>query len=474
MKKIFIALSLLLFMSCQKQIFEVQEIAPPRINPNGNYLTALLSYSTTLPSILVVEREDYGVVAQSGKSNTHLLPVINLNPDTKTTLTLKFLPVKTQTLADIKAMSPEERNKLPKTKTIKLNIPPVGSPPFVPEITILKEDVANKEGLYLITKQGYNYLIDKQGSVLWANDSMNFFLRQLPNNHFLTLGKPAIEYQSKVIYEVDLAGTIYRKWVWPNSFHHDVIYHDGGLIAPSNSQPLPGSLKSPYIEDTLIYLDENAIFKQEIDFNDIFTKDRKYVRHFSSADDWVHTNALGYSPTLNQISVSLRNQSAVVGLDITKEGKDMLQWIIAPENYPSPWPAELEAKRLKIADEDTPHGPHVTRWMQNGNLLIYDNGIERENEYSRAVEYKLDLDAGTAEIVRQFDYDKQLYSPITGDVHELDQETWSVFFAYVKEGKAYRPSRLMEVNPSTDEVLWEVEIARDSPNEVYYRALPVN
>jgi len=60
---------------------------------------------------------------------------------------------------------------------------------------------------------------------------------------------------------------------------------------------------------------------------------------------------------------------------------------------------------------------HSVRVLDNGNLLVYDNGLRHTPPESRAVEYQLDLQARTATMVWQFRHVPPLFTPYAGSVH---------------------------------------------------------
>ena len=81
----------------------------------------------------------------------------------------------------------------------------------------------------------------------------------------------------------------------------------------------------------------------------------------------------------------------------------------------------------------------------NGNLLVYDNGTGKDDEETRAVEYKLDHAAKTATMVWEYRHNPAIYTPFVGWVERLaNGDTW-VAFALA--------GRIVEVSPSGT-VVW--------------------
>lgn len=64
-------------------------------------------------------------------------------------------------------------------------------------------------------------------------------------------------------------------------------------------------------------------------------------------------------------------------------------------------------------------GQHSVRVLDDGNLLVYDNGRRHDPPETRAVEYRLDPVAKTADMVWQFRHDPPFFVPYTGSVQRL-------------------------------------------------------
>ena len=63
---------------------------------------------------------------------------------------------------------------------------------------------------------------------------------------------------------------------------------------------------------------------------------------------------------------------------------------------------------------------HDIRRLENGNLLIFDNGTEHEPQISRIVEYELNLEAMTAELVWEYSHPEEYVGVSMGSVQRLD------------------------------------------------------
>ena len=129
--------------------------------------------------------------------------------------------------------------------------------------------------------------------------------------------------------------------------------------------------------------------------------------------DYAHLNAIQMAD--GHIIASLRGCSRVLAIDATTGD---VVWRVGPSNLSDAEWAERDIgpAPLDIIGDPEGHfcGEHGTSLLPNGNLLIYDNGVQcpidpwtREKllrddyRYSRALEYAIDLDNGEAVYVRE-------------------------------------------------------------------------
>jgi hypothetical protein len=105
---------------------------------------------------------------------------------------------------------------------------------------------------------------------------------------------------------------------------------------------------------------------------------------------------------------------------------------------------------------------HDVRVLENGDLLLYDNGLVHSPPQSRAVQYRLDLRAMTATLVWEYRHDPPLFTPIVGSVQRFQNGNTLVGF-----GAA---AVMTEVTPG-GQVLWEGRLTVNGrPVPFFYRA----
>jgi hypothetical protein len=147
------------------------------------------------------------------------------------------------------------------------------------------------------------------------------------------------------------------------------------------------------------------------------------------AADWAHANAVIHDPLDNSIIASLRSQDALI--KFSRESGELIwilgnhrkwvgfeQYLLAPIGSPFVWQYHQ-------------HAPMLT---PDGTILLFDNGNRKatpftneiptpaDTNFSRAVEYRVDEQAGTIEQVWEYGFDQSgelIYTPAVGDADLL-------------------------------------------------------
>ncbi len=99
---------------------------------------------------------------------------------------------------------------------------------------------------------------------------------------------------------------------------------------------------------------------------------------------------------------------------------------------------------------------HDIRRLPNGNVTLYDNGVQHEPKYSRAVEYKLDEKNLTAELVWEYRNQPDVYGETMGSTQRLPNGNTIIGWGGVI-GDFYRI--ITEVNPQA-EVEFEMSLPK--------------
>jgi len=181
----------------------------------------------------------------------------------------------------------------------------------------------------------------------------------------------------------------------------------------------------------------------------------------SHSDDPYHANWVGEID--GDYWVSLRNAKAIVAVDA--DGGFL--WEMGPySDFELRYPDGTAAPASEWFFGQ--HAPEVDL----PRMLVYDNGYDREGgeEYSRVVEYEVDLDARVVTVLWSWT-ESPWYELIWGDVDRLDSGRVLITRAHCHncstdlEGEY---SALIEVDPATDEVVWRLEFVGNTDG--LYRA----
>ncbi|MFO7878481.1 MAG: aryl-sulfate sulfotransferase [Bacteroidales bacterium] len=331
-------------------------------------------------------------------------------------------------------------------------------PEYFPQISIdVPDEGMAADGMVLnnmVYANGNNtfriepFIFDKNGQVRWwldlsEQERIGFPVERLENGNIIA----GFE---RDIYEYSMTGEIMNH-ISLSSYHthHDIIELPGGNLAcavtkdGTSIEHDEGMVNS--VEDHFIEISRNAgTILQEWDLREILDVDRDDVAY--SSGDWFHQNALWYDMYDDAYLVSGRQQGVIK----TDRNND-LQWILAPhynwgnagaegngqstEPYlltavdvnDSPYSEEVQLGNQAASDFDWPWGQHACMLLENGNILLYDNGVNRQfqnpsNNHSRAVEYDINESEMTVKQVWQYGKERgpEFHSYIVSDVDVLD------------------------------------------------------
>ena len=293
----------------------------------------------------------------------------------------------------------------------------------MPQITINVPSTSSDLEFNLVNYFGFNanfrpqrpFIFDQFGDIRWYLDFTSspefsdlFFdngMTQLRNGNLL-FGNAS----TRRIYEIDLFGRVIDSWsLQGNDFHHHVIEKPDGNLLVTITDPTKTT-----VEDVIIEIDRgNAQFANTWDLNNSLDNSRRaWPTDLADLNfDWFHANAIEYSAEDDEIIVSGRTQGVVKlnaqnevsyilaphrEWNTSGEGTDLTQFLLTP----------LDANDQPITDMDVLDGvsnhpdfewswyQHSPILMPNGNLMIFDNGDNRNytnaGPYSRAVEYEID------------------------------------------------------------------------------------
>ena len=242
----------------------------------------------------------------------------------------------------------------------------------------------------------------------------------------------------------------------------------------------------PYGSD--VYVEDSAI--------QIVTPGRRAVFNWNSWDhmpledctqhffpprdgDYAHLNTM--QMTDGHIIASMRGCSRVLAIDVATG--DVL-WRVGPSNLSDAEWAERDIGPPPLDIIGDPEkqfcGQHGSSQLPNGNLILYDNGVQctrnpwtlqnllrTNDEYSRALEYAIDLDNGEAVFVRDHSLHgtKSELGYRTGHVEELSNGHWLISWGGARPRNPPKPSPsdvFTQVDPDTGEEWLSVDGPKDN------------
>ncbi len=126
--------------------------------------------------------------------------------------------------------------------------------------------------------------------------------------------------------------------------------------------------------------------------------------------DYTHVNAIDLDADGN-ILISSRNLCEIIKID--RETGEII------------WRLGGKQNDFTFVGENEDNAPtyfanqHSVRKLENGNIMLFDNGNLHSPRYSRAVEYALDEDSMTATLVWEYRHDPDIYASSRGTVQRL-------------------------------------------------------
>ncbi len=161
-----------------------------------------------------------------------------------------------------------------------------------------------------------------------------------------------------------------------------------------------------------------------------------------------HPNAIAIDPTDGNYVVSFRSTDAILKIG---HGTGDVLW-------------QLGGKRNQfrfIGDElDGFSGQHSVRVLQDGDILIYDDGNQHKPQESRAIEYRLDTVSMTATMVWEFRRDPPLFTPYVGSVERLGNGHTLVAFAALG---------IIDEVDAAGRIVWEGQLLNGANPQAAYR-----
>lgn len=368
----------------------------------------------------------------------------------------------------------------------------------LPEIEIeVKNDALMEPGMNLnnLSISGpdniypYPMVFDNNGDIRWFLNFEGIYSGFLAPMERTRRGN-LLFFTKKAIVEYDMMGRLAKQVDLPAGYeaHHDVIELPNGnyvvAVDKAGSQIMINGAMMTTVEDFMIEINgTTGALVEEWDFRQILDVDREELTPSVNGTlaDWFHQNAVTYSEADDAFIVSGRNQGLIkVGRNNT------LIWIMAPHknwgkagpsgNGPETAPFLLTAvngagnaydSSIQMGNAKNPNfdwtwGQHAPYVLPNGNILVFDNGFNRQftsTDYSRAVEYEVNDANKTVKQVYTYGEARgaETLSFIISDVDYLPK-TENIIFAPGVQFGANSRARIIELSRPGASVIFEAKI----------------
>ena len=246
--------------------------------------------------------------------------------------------------------------------------------------------------------------------------------------------------------------------------HHDFMLLDDGRILYLSDMQITlddsangGDPDTAAVVDVLNIWDPQTGMIEQVwdsrDFWDISDSTQRVI--WEPAYRWTHINSVSYGRRGNVI-LSSRNRNQIFSLSSDRQS---IEWQLGgpDSDYAFPDP------------KDRFYGQHTPSELPNGNILLFDNGLNRPDseggEYSRALELRLDHENRTAVKVWEYRSATNNYSRIISSAFRLDNGNTLVNFG-ITPNNIFGPSTFVETGPQGNDV-FRVETSQPdaSPQE---------
>ncbi len=451
-------------------------------NPHGIApLTAQLEFATDRPVKATIEVPGKAPLVHTFPEyeKTHTLPVAGLYPDKNNPVILTL----------------EDEDSVAWRDTLYIETDTL--PAKFPEVSVDKVDTGKASGKFVLGDlaigQGGHFhsfpvFLDPLGTIRWYLDlrfmkKLTIPFRRLDNGHFVggTHGR---------LYEFDLLGKKVDHWnLDPYSVHHEIMQLTNGhllmTVSKKSARIFNGKDTVNSKNDFIIEFDrKEGKVVREWDLREVMDVTRYDLEPGGENGDWGHTNSLAYDPRDSTLIVSMKNQGMA-----KIDGDNELQWILAPhkgwgkagpysqgfatadhlltavDSSGAPYPAPVQRGEKRAPGFDWPWGQHAPFLMENGDIMVFDNGFRRRFEpgrsYSRALQLRVNEKKGTVKQVWQYGKarGKSFFSLIISDVDRLE-ENGNLFITsgFCKDQERHY-AKLLEVTYPDKEVVYEATMA---------------
>jgi len=517
-------LSICLFFNCAGP--PVAENVSLVSSPNANApLAGVLTFTTdrpVVPTLIIDDGTHHQMVTPDDQYTTeHEILVLGLRPDR---------------IHQVMVTIRDEKGRESALDTLEIETPPL--PEDFPPLKLTHNGPEAKEpGVTMFDvfrwtgpfdddpSWGYAIAVDEKGEVVWYL-KMDTFIgepRRMYNGNIMFAG-----HDDGRLYEADMLGNVFRQWhtsgvvigelppgsipVDNDTFHHDVLQLSSGNFLglglevvdfddfPVEYPPSTKTSPAQVAGDVIIEFaeDGSTLRKWSVveildplrlgsgSLNQTFYQRLYQDKYEVIPYDITHSNAIYYLEEEDAVLVSSYQQGIIYKVDMSTG--DLIWMFGDPVGWEEPWSEKLLKAKGTLTWPSHQHGLELTPM---GTILMYDNGSSRsippqeplpvEEQYSRAVEFRVDEEAGTVEEVWVYGPEQEHFSSaFICDADHLT-ETGNVLItdggrmrgpdgAEMNNFGGHQWARIFEVSYRDRKKIWELEVYDPDTRYSIYRA----
>jgi hypothetical protein len=441
-----LALALLPAACDTQELLDLPLVRQASVRPNPNMaVAALVDLEVGRDTRHVIL--DFGPTTAYGKSTPALVVHEGAN-----TLAIPGLVAGEVNHLRIRAVAPNGFVETGADLPVTLPSLPANFPKFE-----VQADSGLRDGYYLLVAtaegdtpsdvfQGAPVLIDGAGQVVW------YVWMDVPRANFTRAGDFARQANGNfTVYlpaessfaEYDLAGNKVRTWSdpaasWGGDGHDFQILPNGnalfigheGVRMDLSAYPLGGDTDASVDVSTIDEIDPRGGVVSHISLFPQITPEESlvYVEDERGGLEFQHANAFDWVSD-GGLVVSLLLTGNIVKLDRATE---KILWRLGGWNSDFTFVDDPLGGNI---------GQHSVQVLPDGNLLMFDNGLDSERLGSRVVEYRLDDAARTATMVWDYHHDPEIHSVGGGAAQRLPNGDTLVGWSNVGLVERVRPDR---------------------------------
>jgi len=280
-------------------------------------------------------------------------------------------------------------------------------------------------------------VIDTDGNIRWIGAGVSYSASTTFSNNAFFIGAQKTTSMAKIEFDGSSSSVVVPSNIYTN-FHHELNLGKTGFLAEFD-----GTMNNVKIlESILVEINEKGEVLKEWNMGTIL----KDVIQSAGGDpsnfvrdgiDWFHMNSAIYNRANDSLIISSR-ENFVMSIDY-ETGK--LKWLLGDTtkhwyvDYPS-----LRPYSLTLNSGKTPIGQHALSIASDGNLLLFNDGLNSMNHptnaaagisrtFSAASKYSINENAKTADEVWTFENGQKVFSDICSSVYEGQNNSYLVNYS---------------------------------------------